>query len=414
MSTVATTQKTFIDDPQKIDKYADIMVNFALNGGEGINSGETVWLCGNEAGKSLYLAIRNKIWEAGGNVIDRFILDEDSRYGLNRDRLEISNDEQLAFYPEKYFEGLIADVDHVLFVLSTVDPHALEGIDPAKIMTINRSIEPYMKLRTDKEDRGDLSWSLCLFPTEGMAEEAGISFEEYCQQVEDACFLNHPDPVQKWREVTAEMERIRDKLSGMCIEKVHIEGDDADLWVQLGADRKFMAGSGRNIPSFEIFASPDWRGTNGWIRFNQPLYYNDVRISGVYLEFKNGPVSKSSAEENEETLKAMIAEENADKVGEWSLTDARHSKITKFMAMTLYDENVGGSEGNTHIALGKAYRDGYKGDIANTSEEEWEAKGYNYSVVHTDIVSTTRRKVTAYFDDDREPMIIYENGQFTI
>ena len=95
-------------------------------------------------------------------------------------------------------------------------------------------------------------------------------------------------------------------------------------------------------------------------------------------------------------LKEMIAQENADKVGEFSLTDKRHSRITKFMATTLFDENIGGEFGNTHIALGNAYKDTFTGDISKVSDEEWNEMGYNSCPkVHTDIVSTTNRTVTA-------------------
>ena len=61
-------------------------------------------------------------------------------------------------------------------------------------------------------------------------------------------------------------------------------------------------------------------------------------------------------------LTEMIATEGADRVGEFSLTDRRFSRITRFMAQTLYDENVGGAFGNTHIALGRSYQDAYAGD----------------------------------------------------
>ena len=91
----------------------------------------------------------------------------------------------------------------------------------------------------------------------------------------------------------------------------------------------------------------------------------------------------------------MVATENADKVGEFSLTDRRFSRITKFMAETLFDENVGGPFGNTHIALGKSYHDCYAGDPAELTAAEWERLGFNESSVHTDIVSTTDRRVTA-------------------
>lgn len=66
----------------------------------------------------------------------------------------------------------------------------------------------------------------------------------------------------------------------------------------------------------------------------------------------------------------MIAVEHADKIGEYSLTDKRLSRITKLMGETLYDENVGGEYGNTHLALGSAYKDSYIGDESAVSPEE--------------------------------------------
>ena len=96
---------------------------------------------------------------------------------------------------------------------------------------------------------------------------------------------------------------IKNKLDALQIEKLHIKGDDVDLEMKIGKNRKWLGGDGKNIPSFEIFTSPDWRGTNGYITFNQPLYYSGKRISGVTLHFENGVVTASSATENEDALK---------------------------------------------------------------------------------------------------------------
>ncbi len=109
----------------------------------------------------------------------------------------------------------------------------------------------------------------------------------------------------------------------------------------------------------------------------------------------------------------MIATENADKLGEFSLTDRRFSRITRFMAETLYDENVGGPFGNTHIALGNSYQDCYAGDPAAVAPEEWARLGFNESTVHTDIVSTTDRVVTATLRGGGE-LVIYSDGEFRL
>lgn len=144
------------------------------------------------------------------------------------------------------------------------------------------------------------------------------------------------------------------------------------------------------------------------------MYYSGKRIAGVSLRFENGIVVASSATENEDALKEMIAQENADKVGEFSLTDKRHSRITKFMATTLFDENTGGEFGNTHIALGNAYKDTYTGDMATVPEEQWAEMGYNSCPkVHTDIISTANRTVTATLRNKTEK-VIYKDGQFVL
>ena len=135
-------------------------------------------------------------------------------------------------------------------------------------------------------------------------------------------------------------------------------------------------------------------------------------IKGVRLEFKNGKVVKSSAKLSEKLLKEMINTEGANMVGEFSLTDRRFSKITKFMGETLFDENMGGKFGNTHIALGKAYQDSYPGNISKVKKGIWKKMGYNDSSVHTDIVATSDRNVTATLVSGKK-IVIYRKGQFT-
>ena len=401
-------------DPDLLRKYAQVMVHYALNNGKGINPGDTVFLVGQECAKDLFLAIAREIYAAGGNLIPNFQPDNTREGGLPRLLLEAGTEEQVAFFAQPYWQGIVASVDHILFLISEPDIHYLEGIPAARISRMNSARAPWMKMRERKEQEGKLSWSLCLYGTASMAEEAGLSLEEYWEQIIEACYLREEDPVAKWKAVQAEIEAIKHRLDALAIESLHIRGEDVDLRIKIGPNRQWLSGGGKNIPSFEIFTSPDWRGTEGTIRFNQPLYYSGKRISGVSLRFGNGVVLASSATENEEALKEMIAQENADKVGEFSLTDKRHSRITRFMATTLFDENMGGAFGNTHIALGNAYKDAYTGDMAAVSDEQWAEMGYNACPkVHTDIISTSDRTVTARLADGSET-VIYRDGQFVL
>ncbi|MEI6948951.1 aminopeptidase [Paraflavisolibacter sp. H34] len=401
-------------DDNLLKKYAQVMVQYALNNGKGMNKGDTVFLVGQECAKDLFVAIAREVYAAGGNLISHYQPDNVRDTSLPRYLLENGSDEQIRFFAQPYWKGIVEATDHILFIISEPDVHYLEGLPASKISLMNSARAPYMKMRERKEQEGKLSWSLCLYGTPSMAAEAGLSLEEYWEQIIEACYLREDDPVAKWRSVQQEIEAIKDKLDALEIETLHLKGADVDLQVRIGAHRKWLSGGGKNIPSFEIFTSPDWRGTNGTIRFNQPLYYSGKRIAGVSLTFADGLVVASSATENEEALKEMIAQENADKVGEFSLTDRRHSRITKFMATTLFDENMGGAHGNTHIALGNAYKDTFTGDMALVKDEEWAEMGYNSCPrVHTDIISTSNRTVTARLRNGGEK-VIYRDGQFLL
>lgn len=397
-----------------LKRYAQVMVHYAMNSGKGITPGQTVFLVGQECTKPLFLAIAAEVYAAGGNLITSYLPDNTKEGSIARMLLQAGSDEQVGFFAAPYWKGIVEATDHICFIIAEPEVHYLEGIPASRISMMNSARAPYMKMREQKEAEGRLSWTLCLYGTPSMAAEAGISLEEYWEQIIEACYLREEDPVGRWRTVQAEIETIKDALDALPIEKLHVKGEEVDLHITIGEGRKWLSGGGKNIPSFEIFTSPDWRGTEGFIHFNQPLYYSGKRISGVKLRFENGLVVEASATENEEALKEMIAQENANKVGEFSLTDRRHSKITRFMATTLYDENTGGQWGNTHIALGNAYKDTYPGDLTKVSEAQWEAMGYNSCPkVHTDIVSTSSRTVTATLRDGSQ-RVIYSDGEFRL
>ena len=122
---------------------------------------------------------------------------------------------------------------------------------------------------------------------------------------------------------------------------------------------------------------------------------------------------EAKAKVGDKFLKQMLKSVNADKLGEVSLTDKRTSRISHVMAETLFDENIGGPYGNTHVAIGKAYRDCYLEDPSKLSEAEWQELGYNDSAEHTDMVSTTDRTATAIMTNGKKK-VIYKNGMFVV
>lgn len=399
-----------------LKNYANVLVNFALGGGKGIKKGEVVHLNATESAKPLFIEVRNAILRAGGHVVSNYLPDGTvDRRSVTREFFELAQPHQLDWFPKNYIKGLVKDLDHTVHLLAHSNPKELEGIDAKKIMRRGVAWKPFRDWENEKEHQGKFTWTIGLYGTPAMAKEAGLSEKEYWKQIINACFLDAKDPIKKWKEVTKQIENYRGKLNKLApkTKKLHVKGADADLWINFGEKRKWLGGSGRNIPSFEIFTSPDWRGTEGWIRFNQPLYRYGAKITGIQLWWKNGRIVKSSAKTNEKLLKQMIATPGADKIGEYSLTDRRHSRITKFMAETLFDENMGGPQGNTHLAVGMSYKDTFAGDVSKLTKAQAAKLGYNDSSVHTDIISTTRRTVTAHMKDGSQK-IIYKNGQFVL
>jgi aminopeptidase len=407
------SRMSYVPPQEILERYASVLVGFAVGGGRGIRPGEVVRIVANESAKPLYAELTKAVWRGGGHVIAAYEPDDDERFNISRDFFELASDEQLDHFNAHYFRGVVDEMDHQVAVLADSDPRALDSVDPAKIMRRGAAMRPLLDWRGEKENAGRFSWTLGLYGTPAMAAEAGMSTEEYWEQIIHACFLDAEDPIARWNEVVERVSQTRHWLDGLDIERVHVEGEDVDLRITIGEQRKWLGGRGRNIPSFETFTSPDWRGTEGWIYCNQPLYRYGNLVKGIRLGFANGRVTEASAQENEAVLTEMIATEGADRIGEFSLTDRRLSRITRFMAHTLYDENVGGTFGNTHIAVGRSYQDAYAGDPSEVPAERWEQLGFNDSTVHTDIVSTTDRVVTATLRGGGE-RVIYRDGEFQL
>ena len=398
----------FQPEPVVLQRYADIFVNFALNGGAGIKPGELVYATLPDTAMPLYGPLQSAILRAGGHPMLRV-----NPEGYARQFYELASGDQLNFSPDFYWEGLVASVDHRIGIIADADPFELEGIDPEKQMRRMRAFQLPRKLFNDKEARGEYTWTLGMYPPAAVAAVAQMSLQGFWEQLIRACYLDHEDPIGKWKEVFQHLEGVREWLNSLPIDRLHVEAEGTDLWLTLGDKRVWRGGSGRNIPSFEIFTSPDWRDTNGMISFNQPVSYQGTFIRGICLEFKDGFVIKATADAGQELLLEMLAQPNANKVGEFSLTDTS-SRITEYMVETLFVENMGGEFGNTHLAVGMAYQDTYDGDSTSMTEEDWEELGFNdvNCVVHTDIVDTRDRTVTAVMHDGSE-LVIYAHGEFT-
>lgn len=198
----------------------------------------------------------------------------------------------------------------------------------------------------------------------------------------------------------------------MKVNFYHIESENIDLEITPGEKRKWIGISGHNIPSFELFLSPDWRGTKGRYFANLPSFRSGNYVKDVRLEFKRGAAIKIEAEKGEDFVTKLLSmDSGANQIGEFSLTDKRFSKISRFMANTLFDENFGGRHGNCHVALGSSYSDTYDGDLQELTKKRKKKLGFNDSALHWDLINTEKKRVVAHLVSGNK-VTIYENGKF--
>ncbi len=330
---------------------------------------------------------------------------------MERNFYERSNNKQLVFIPPGTTE-LYENLNGSIFLHAPESLTHLRGVDPKRIGKTAVAVKILRDILNRREEQGAFGWTLCLFPTPELARQAGLTEKQYASQVIRACYLNTQDPVQEWVGIFRKAAAIKRWLNGLYVDRLHVESEHTDLWVTPGRQRRWLGVSGHNIPSFEIFLSPDWRGTEGVYYADQPSFRSGNHVKGVRLVFRKGRAVEVTAQKGRAFVQDQIRmDSGACRVGEFSLTDKRFSRINRFMANTLFDENFGGKHGNCHIALGASYSDTYDGDSASLDRERKDQLGFNDSALHWDLVNTEEKRVTALLRSG-EQVVIYEGGRF--
>jgi len=330
---------------------------------------------------------------------------------MERNHFELSNNRQLVFIPPGE-KKLYKNLNGSIFLHAPESITHLKNIDPKKIGKIAVSRKVFRDILSKREEQGLFGWTLCIFPTKKLAQHAGLSMKEYTRQIINSCFLNKISPISQWEQIFKNAVSIKKWLNSLKVKFYHIESENVDLKISPGEKRRWIGLSGHNIPSFEIFLSPDWRGTTGVYFADQPSYRSGNYVKNVRLEFNKGSAVKISAKKGEDFVKKQLSmDKGANKLGEFSLTDKRFSKINVFMANTLFDENYGGKYGNCHIAVGSSYSDSYSGDLKSLSKNLKKKLGFNDSALHWDLVNTEKKRVSAHLTSGKI-ITIYENGRF--
>lgn len=391
-----------------MDRYCDVLL-WALKTArkEKFKNNDRVLIRYDLAAVGMAEVLQAKLLDAGMNPILRMGLT--SR--MERNFFERANERQLVFVAPGEKE-LFNSLNGSIYLYAPESLTHLSHIDPKRIGKAAVSRKPLRDILDKRDERGKFGWTLCMVPTAELAKQAKLPMGQYTAQVIKACYLNKKDPVKAWKAIYQDAMAIKKWINGMEVKSFRVQSENIDLRITPGQKRRWLGLSGHNIPSFEIFLSPDWRGTEGVYFADLPSFRSGNVVEGVRIEFQKGNAVKIEAKKGRDfAVKQLSMDRGAKRVGEFSLTDKRFSKIDRFMANTLYDENYGGRYGNSHLALGSSYSNTYNGDPSRLTKERKKKLGFNDSALHWDLVNTEEKRVTAYLKSG-ERIVIYENGMF--
>jgi aminopeptidase len=353
------------------DAFARLLAGYCLD----VRPGQQVLVRAGTGAAPLVLAVQREILRRGGWPLLRTSLP-----GQDESWWSAAGDHHLdAFPPLERAEAEGADAR--LAIHSPDNATALAGVDPARLTRAARARGP---LRDAAQHQ---RWCVTLWPVPALAQQAGLGTAAFAELVERALFLDRPDPVAAWRELSERQARLIERLQRAREIRLQAPGTDLTLDVE---GRDWVNSDGRrNMPSGEVFTGPHEDSASGTVRFTVPTPYAGVAVAGVELRFEDGLVVDARADQGEAfLLQTLDTDAGARRLGELGI--GTNAGITRATGMILLDEKLAGT---VHLALGRSYR---------------ETGGVNQSAVHWDLICDLRRggRLTA----DGEP--IMADGEF--
>lgn len=267
--------------------------------------------------------------------------------------------------------------DAYLRIDAPENTRALADVDPAVIARAARARAPIQEVRLSKR------WCGTIWPTPALAQDAGMSDDAYAAFVNRALFLDRPDPVEAWRELSDRQAALVERLG--AAREIRIEAEGTDLRLRVDGRTWINSNGRRNMPSGEVFTGPREDSATGTIRFSIPSSPRGVLVEGVELTFENGEVKQATAQRGQAYLEAALATDpGARFLGELGI--GTNAGIDRPTGSILLDEKMAGT---VHLALGRSYP---------------ETGGANASALHWDLICDLREagRLTA----DGEPVVV--------
>ena len=364
-------------DP-RYDRLAELVLDHSLR----LQAGEVLRIEGDAtAAAPLVVPLHREATKRGAHAYTALELG-----GLKEVLVEHGSDEQLDFVSPIELREMDA-IDASITIWSESNTRSFTRADTDRRQRQLTAQRQVAIRRRDRIASGEHRWCGTLSPTEGHAQDADMSLEDYEDFVFRACHVLDDDPVEHWRQVGERLQARAEELSS--VRELRIVGEDTDLTAVVDG-RTWRAAYGRqNVPDGEVYTSPVETGVNGTIRFGFPAVFGGREIDDARLVLENGRVIAAEAAGGEEYLRSLLEiDEGANGVGE--IAFGLNYEIDRFTRNILFDEKIGGT---MHLALGMGFE---------------ALGGQNRSALHLDLICDLRRDGEVYADGE----LVWRNGQF--
>jgi aminopeptidase len=398
----------------QIDAWKDSLAELAVFGAN-VQPGQLVAITSYIGKEDVTRRITRAAYERGAKYVDVLYFDQ----WLKRERIAHAAEDTLDFVPPWLPDRLHYLSDEHAARISLSGPHApraLRGLDPARA---GRDLLPYLPETGEVVNRMTTSWNIVPVPTPSWAElvypdlDGEDAYERLWQDVAHICRLDEDDPTEAWMGRSAELKANARRLTDRQFDALRLHGTGTDLTIGLFPSAHWAAGDletvdGRrhspNIPTEEVFGTPDPERVEGHVSGTMPLELSGSIIDGIRIEFEAGRAVKIDAASGVEALRAVAArDEGASRLGEIALVDGegRIGPLGRVFYDTLLDENAA-----SHIALGG----GYEHPVGDPAERA----RINKSKVHVDFMIGSPELKVDGITRDGEHVPVLRNGAWQV
>ena len=363
----------------RVEKLAKTLVEYSVQ----VKPGDWVVIASQPIAEPLVRAVLRYTLRAGGRPSVLLSMDSTAQVYY-----EEADEDQLKWLSP--FESMpFEEADVLVNIQATENTRALTGADTSKMQMRSAARKGVMDAYMRRGASGELRWTLTQFPCLAYAQDADMSLSEFEDFVYRATFADQDDPVKLWKEVEANQERLVRWLKGK--KQMRLQSPNVDLTLSIEGRPFKNSTATHNMPGSEIFTSPVEDSMNGWVAYSYPAIRLGREVEGIRLEFKEGQVSKASAEKNEDYLIKMLDQDpGARIIGELGI--GTNYSIDRFTKSILYDEKIGGT---IHTAVGAGYP---------------EVGGKNQSALHWDMICDMRTDSEIRVDGE----LFYKDGRFQV